>query len=140
MSNINNKANLKWYCMDWDSNYNKPYAENVLAYIDKEDMIKKIKYNGKKPDKYNSIKNWYELREYLKREFMYYLWSKAEHEILVNGLFDKAEYTQKIDVWAQIAPNLDEITNYVIAKMKLPFDIIDNPDEDKDLHFGLPIL
>lgn len=127
--------NLEWYCMEWDSNGHKPYAINIMWVIDPEDIKKKVKYKGTKPDKYNSIKNYDELREYLKSKFMYYFWSKCEHEIIVNSWPHKDDtYEAKVDVYAQISPNLDRITEYVIRELKLDFKYMDN---DYDHSFGL---
>lgn len=123
---------LNWYVMDWDND--KPVAINIFYAIDIEDLKKKLKYKGKKPNKYNSIKNYDELREYLKSNFMYRFWSKCEHEILVSDWPKGNESAVKIDVYAQISPNLDRITEYVIQELKLNFKYMGN---DYDHTFGL---
>lgn len=112
--------NLEWYCMEWDSNGNKPYAINIMWVIDPDEIKKRVKYKGNKPSKYNSIKTYDELREYLKSQFMYRFWSKCEHEIVVNSWPHRDDtYETKVDVYAQISPNLDRITEYVINALKL---------------------
>lgn len=127
---------LEYYCMEWDANKNQLYAFNIFWCIDQKDLMKKVRYAGKKPSKYNSIKSYQELREYLKGEFMYHYWSKAEHEIIVTSLFPyKDDESQKIDVWAQISPNLDLITQYVNIKLNLGFDPKGCPKDDN--RFGI---
>ena len=123
MSKLDNKTGkLEWYCLEWDFNKKQPRMINIMLYIDIDDLKKKIRYRGKKPTKYNSVKNRDELREYLRREFIYYFWSKCEHEIIVNSWpCNDASTEAKIDVFFQIEPNLDVITEYVIHKLKLDF-------------------
>lgn len=53
---------------------------------------------------------------------MYYYWSKCEAEIAVGGLFIKSiEELEKIDIYSQLQPNLDRITEYVIKEMGFRF-------------------
>ena len=72
---------LEWYAIREDFNKRKIVNYNVLSGWENE--IKKARKNKKFND-YASLKEW------LKREFMYYYWSKAEHEICVGGLFVKS--------------------------------------------------
>lgn len=127
--------NLEWYCMEWDSNENKPYAINIMWVIDPKEIKKRVRYNGDKPSKYNSIKTYDELREYLKSQFMYRFWGKCEHEIIVNSLPNRDDsYETKVDVYAQISPNLDRITEYVINALKLE---LKPKKTEHDNNFGL---
>lgn len=115
------RKQLEWYCMEWGVN-GKLQFFNVMYAIDIDDLKKKLRYKGTRPNKYNSIKNYNELREYLGREFMYHFWCKCEHEIIVNSWPDHDESTEeKIDVFDQIRPNLDRITEYVIRELKINF-------------------
>lgn len=46
----------------------------------------------------------------------YYFWAKAEHEILVKGLFNNDSKSQvKIDAYAQIKMNWDVFAQYLLA-------------------------
>ena len=132
-------VNLQWYVMNWDTNHNKPYAINIMSLLDLNDISKKLKHKGNKPTEYNSIKTWYELRNYLKKEFMFHTWSKCEYEMIVSSLPNpKNEDGIKVDVWSQIAPNLNEITNYLIIKTDIKsIKPINNPKDNKDINFGL---
>lgn len=138
--------NIKFYVLDWDENRGMPYAANIIHYIDSKSMFKKIKYKGKlfgesyEKRKYYSIQNYYELRDYLIREFMYHCWSKCEMEMFVHGHFD-ADREKEIDVWSMIGPNIDLITKLIIQECEIPFKIPDKPldeyNEDK-IDFILP--
>lgn len=102
---------LEWYVMQYDFNSGKIIMYNVLSgwYDMIKDARKKKKFNNKE-----SFKNWIE------RQLMYYYWSKSEREILVSGLFAKEE-PEKLDAWFQLEPNLDNICDYLIGKMKFKF-------------------
>lgn len=105
-------VNLKWNVMRHDFNENKIKPYNILGYSFAEDLAKDIKKE--------KITNREQLKEYLKKDFMYHYWSKSECEIAVGGLFSKHpdEY-EKIDIWYQIEMNFDNIIDYIILKMDL---------------------
>ena len=48
---------------------------------------------------------------------MYDYWGKAECEFFISGLF--GDDCEKVDLWKQIEPNLDIITEYVNQKCDL---------------------
>lgn len=76
----------------------------------------------KKARKNKEFKDYASLKEWLRKEFMYYYWSKCEAEIAVGGLFIKSiEELEKIDIYSQLQPNLDRITEYVIKEMGFRF-------------------
>lgn len=102
---------LEWYVLRDDFNNREVKHYNALSGW--EENIKKAR---KKVKTREEFKNW------LKREFMYYYWSKAECEIQVAGLFarDEKEF-KKIDIWYQLEPNLDIIVDYIIDKLKFRF-------------------
>lgn len=104
---------LEWYALRED--FNKRKIENYNVLSGWEEKIKKARKNKKFKD-YASLKEW------LRKEFMYYYWSKAEHEICVGGIFIKSiEELEKIDIYSQLQPNLDRITEYVIKEMGFRF-------------------
>lgn len=95
-------------------------------YVLKED------FSTREVKPYNCLNNWetsivkarskcrtrMDLKTWLRKEFMYHYWSKAECEIQVGGLFaSEDEHFKKIDIWYQLEPNLDTITDYIINKM-----------------------
>lgn len=113
---------LEWYCVEWGFNEKRPRLINVMRAINIDDLKKKLKYKGKKPTKYNSIKNYEELREYLKSQFMCRFWCRCEYEMIVTSWPPRNDIDgTKIDVFDQIAPNIDRITEYVVQVLKLDF-------------------
>ena len=102
---------LEWYVLRNNFNTGKIESFNVLNNW--EDRLKKIR---------KKTKNKEEFKEQVKREFMYYYWCKTEYEILVSSLFAKSiDDFQKIDIWTQLEPNLNNIINYIINKMNFKF-------------------
>ena len=104
---------LEWYALRDDSSKRKIENYNVLSGW--EEKIKKARKN-------KEFKDYASLKEWLRKEFMYYYWSKCEAEIAVGGLFIKSiEELEKIDIYRQLEPNLDRITEYVIKEMGFRF-------------------
>lgn len=105
-------VDLKWYVLNHDFNRDKIIDYNVLWQSLPEELAKEIR-KGIITDRES-------LKERLQRKFMSQYWSRAEYETMVSGLHTRVE-PEKIDVWRQIAPNLDRITDYIIEEMKLEF-------------------
>lgn len=102
---------LKWYVLHQSFNKEEIEFYNVLQGW--EERIRKAR---------KKVKTKTEFKEWLKKEFIYYYWSRSEYEIVVGGLF--SEYPKefkKVDIWSQIEPNLDIITDYIIKEMKFKF-------------------
>lgn len=110
---------LEYYamCYDYDSKYVKNF--NIFYQVIVDNLVKNL---VKK-----KINNYYELYDFLTKEFMYHFWSKAEYEILVSSLHNiyvkDTSYIQKIDVYEQIKPNLDLICEHVINELKLDREV-----------------
>lgn len=104
-------SKLEWYVLDWDDNNKKVKPINILEGL-AEELAKEVK-SGRVHNK--SI-----LREYLKTTFMYDYWSRAECEFFISGL-SSGNDCEKVDLWKQIEPNLDIITEYVNQKCDLNF-------------------
>lgn len=102
------KVNLEWYAFRKDFNSRKLKKVNVLNSYRIDEILKRIKKE--------KAKTYEEIKEIIKRELMYYYWSKSEHEVLISGLFDNnLENAEKIDIWYQLEPNLDRIVEYFIS-------------------------
>lgn len=104
-------SDLEWYVLHWDFNKKKIVNLNILGDYFKKSLEIELKA-GHIYDK--SI-----LKEYLKTYFMYHYWSKTEYEFLVSDVHED-EY-EKIDIWRQIEPNLNNIVEYINIKMDLKF-------------------
>lgn len=103
---------LEWYVLHEDFNARQIEPYNILGYSFVEELAAAIKKN--------KITNREQLKDYLKKEFMYHYWSKTEFEIAVGGLWSKhPDEFEKIDVWYQIEMNFDNIIDYIILKMDL---------------------
>lgn len=74
-----------------------------------EKIIKKLK---------KKVKNKYDLKELLEKEFKYYYWGRTESEILVGSIFNFNNEFKKIDIWYQIELNLEVIVDYIWSKME----------------------
>ena len=105
------KVKLEWNVLMHDFSVDKIIKYNVL---DDTYIIDSIKKAVRKKD----ITTFNELKEFLCKKFRARYWSRTEYEILVSGLFNK-DKVYKIDAWYQIEMNLDNITEYVINKLKL---------------------
>ena len=103
--------NLEWYALKWDNSTKKVINCNILKWL-KEDIANEVRLKH--------VYNKSILREYLKTQFMYNYWSKAECEFFVSDLCGM-DY-EKIDIWRQIEPNLNHIVEYVNQAMDLKFE------------------
>ena len=103
------KNKLEWYAIMIDLNSNKVKYINVLNESITDFTLKKLK-------KYKEI-NYNDVKVELSRSLMSIYWSRVEYEILVKDLFKDGE--TKIDVWYQLEPNIDRITEYFINNTKL---------------------
>ena len=120
-------VNLKYMAFRYDWNNHKLVFTNVLAGME-EEIAKKVR-KGKK-DNWRPVYNYNTFKEWLKGEFMYYYWSKAEHETLIGDLFLKDEKElEKHDIWWQLEPNLDVICKYIINEMRITFKEDDKNEE-----------
>ena len=110
---------LEWYAFRYDFSSKKLVFVNVL-YGMEEEIAKKIRKG--KNDKWKPVYNYETFKEWLKGEFMYHYWSKAEHEVVIYDLFDTDdERGEKHDIWWQLEPNLDRICEYIINTMQIKF-------------------
>ena len=107
---------LKYYVFRYDWNSKDLVRCNILNEYFIEELKKEIK-------RYK-INNREQFKERLMLNFRYYYRSKAEHEVLVCDLFPKdyedfCKQAIKIDIWYQIEPNIDLITDYIIRELRL---------------------
>ena len=103
---------LEWYVLEHDFNSKNIINYNVLAHIDIDDLHKRVV-------KKKEIKNVEELKVFLRNKMFYHFGSRAEHEIMVGGLFSNEEEYEKIDAFRQIEMNLDQMTDYVNRKLEI---------------------
>lgn len=105
---------LEWNVLRHDFNSNKIINYNIfntgfVENVHKEVLKKRITTIA-------------ELKEYIKKWAIYHYWCKAEHEIVVGGLFFRStKDLEKIDIYRQIDMNLDRIVEYVNRELRLNF-------------------
>lgn len=103
---------LRYYAFEEDFNSGKIVRINVL-YNKAEEILDRVKR-----DKINTRE---EFKESLSSLLRYYYIYRAEHEVIVSSLIEGHGTPEKIDVWYQLEPNIDIITDYVIKELKLDF-------------------
>lgn len=101
------KNELEWYAMYWSWNEKRLQYENVI----REDLIKDVKKAIRENKSYDEIK------DKVRLNLMYHFWSKCEWEMIVTDLALADEREEKIDVYFQLCPNLDRITEYLITNL-----------------------
>lgn len=99
--------NLHWNVLNHDFNRNEIVKYDIFSHAG---FVKDLKKADRK------AKSDKEFLDEVKRSLQYYFWAKAEHEVLVKGLFDhKNESLLKIDVFVQIKMNWDRFAEYLLA-------------------------
>lgn len=98
---------LEWYAYyhEWNGNKIKPF--NVFDHGRFYDDCKK---NARK-----NIHDYEAFKEQLKRDAMYYFWSKCEWEIILSPWVRRMDFTNtevKIDVFDQLQLNWDAFCKY----------------------------
>lgn len=108
------KNKLEWYAMKYDFNQKEIKQFNVLNSCIIEDLLQEIKRR--------KVTSRQGVREALRVKLMSYYHYRREYEISVGDL-DETDLTkyEKIDVYTQLIPNLDVVTDYVINKLGINF-------------------
>lgn len=97
---------LEWYAFYQETNGSKLKYANVLY----DRLIERVKKFIKKNADYDEIKKEIDIC------LMSRYWSRCEYEVVVSNLIGE-DFEQKIDVYYQLQPNLDRITEYVIREL-----------------------
>lgn len=106
---------LDWKVLRYDFNNHKINNYNIFGTSDSyEKQLKKARRK-------KEFTNYEELKEYLRKDFLYHFWSKSECEILVGSLSSNLNELEKIDIYRQLEMNLDRITEYIIKELKFRF-------------------
>ena len=101
---------LEWNVFVSDFNHREIKTHNVFNHWRFMEDLKKIarKYRDRERDKFE---------EQMRRDLMYYYWSKCEWEIIIDHWppFKDGDYSSKVDVWDQIEMNWRIFCDYVWA-------------------------
>lgn len=99
--------NLHWNVLNHDFNRNEIVEYDIFSHLGFVEAVKSA--NRKFKDNESFL-------DEIDNALRYYFWAKAEHEILVKGLFDNDSKSQvKIDAYAQIKMNWDAFAQYLLA-------------------------
>ena len=104
-------AKLEWYVLNYDWNAKKIINFNIFGASFIEKLYKEVKKK--------KVANTEDLKQFIDNWAKYYFSSRREYEIAVGDLGTKEEDLEKIDVYRQIKPNLDRITEYVNRELKI---------------------
>lgn len=94
---------LKWYELIHDFNGDKIKMFNIFNSLNFRWGVERAVKNYTTYEKF---------KDDIKGSLMYSFGYKVEYEIACSGLFEKSE-RHKIDVYYQVLPNLDILTNYI---------------------------
>lgn len=94
---------IKWYVYYHDSNAQKIIKWNVFNHGKFREEVNKL---------LNTKLNKKEFSEKLRKELMFYMWSKCEYEIIISPWTGQIENI-KVDVYDQIMMNWDRFVDYV---------------------------
>ncbi len=97
---------LEWYAFYQEISGSKLKYVNVLY----DRLIERVKKLIRKNADYDEIKKEIDIC------LMSRYWSRSEYEVVVSNWAGK-DFEQKIDVYWQLQPNLDRITEYVIREL-----------------------
>ena len=95
---------MEWNVFHYNINKGTIETYNVLSHRSFVLYIKKA---------YNSKTSKDEFMEQLRREAMYYFWSKSEHEIIISGWPPREGTDRKVDVYEQLKANWKHFSEYI---------------------------
>lgn len=99
---------LHWNVLAEDFNTHEIVSYDIFSHYSFVSDLKKALKKAKDEE---------ELLEMVKSDLRYYFWAKCEHEIVVDGLFDKdGSEKRKIDVYEQVMLNWDQFARYLIEE------------------------
>ena len=91
---------MEWYVLNYDFNKRVAYNFNIFKSSKFTDRLKKI------------LTEQNDIKEEINNLLRYCFWSKTEYEIYVTDAFH--EEASKIDVYSQVAANLDAFVDYIL--------------------------
>ena len=102
---------MEWYVLNYDFNKGKAYNFNIFNSMHFLEGLKRIYI-----DLGCSFTNDKEqFKERLNSVLRYSFWCKTEYEIYVTDAFHNEDNEiSKIDVYSQVAPNIDILADYII--------------------------
>lgn len=102
---------MKWNVYYHDINRRKMTTFNIFNHYGFRRAVKEAVKKYRKKD---------EFIEQLKRELMYFFWSKSEYEIIIAPWVggDREKEAEKIDIYEQVMMNYDIFSEYIWKNRK----------------------
>lgn len=97
---------IEWYAFYQDFNSDRLTYTNVI----RQSLIDRVKKLIRKNANYEEIKREVDI------SLMHDYWCKSEYEVIVSNWSGK-KFEQKIDIYYQLQPNIDRITEYLIKEI-----------------------
>lgn len=119
------KNKINFYVLYKDFNTGEMTTYDVMPTLynsifnSKGKFSKSFSFYDKENHDYRRVKTINELRTFIENHFRYHYWSKCEWEFIVSDWPPtKENRSVKIDVFDQLKPNIDLITNIVWEQIK----------------------
>lgn len=98
---------MPFYVLTWDFNTDSMVPYDIMPYL-----IGKYKKSKTKVNTFSEAKS------FIIDESKYQFWARCEYEIIISG-WPKGKKEQKVDVYQQIAMNIDIITDIFMNNLKM---------------------
>lgn len=103
------KTPTPFYVINFDVNKRKFIHYNIMDYLIR------CYEEARKKDRPTTFE---ELKEFVDRKSKYMYWSRAEYEIILcPWMGDSEEESKKVDIYWQILPNIDTITQMLMENV-----------------------
>lgn len=96
--------NLQWNVYKRNMNTNKIEIFNIFNHYSFSKSVEKLLKNCKDKEEFKIL---------LRKELLYYFWSKYEYEIIISSFPYKEESEEKIDICSQIMNNYEIFVDYI---------------------------
>lgn len=110
------EVELIWNVYYYDMCDKKIEVYNIFDYSSFNEAVREI---------FKASENIDDFAAQVKKELMYYFWSKAEWEVMVAPWPDKGEHELKVDVCSQIMNNFDAFIGYIWRALIQDKDVIE---------------
>ena len=103
MKSLNKSNNKTYNVIIYDINSNKMTSYDVIPYFIRE-------YNNLNKKQKAKIKNFDDLKNFVKAKAMYQFWARCEYEIILSDWPPSGKIAEKWDVYDQIILNINFVT------------------------------
>lgn len=105
---------MKWYVLNYDWNNQKVIQMNIFNSVRFSRGIDRLLKDNK-----DTELTYEDFKEQVRISLLSAFWSKREYEISVGDAFEQdITKLEKWDIYAQVLPNLDILTKYILNDLK----------------------